>query len=343
VPKDGHPDLAGLAVDLLTGPSGTLVHGAEEAMKRRLAGLFLYGLRMRGAAGDGLPDATAEALRRSARHEAADDAVAEGQIGEILHLLARRGLQPVVLKGRLLAQEIWPQPHHRPPGDLDLLLDEGEIPHARSALVSAGFVEPQPAPSPETSTIGLGRPPGRGTAVDLHWRPFRTVGKELAAADLLGRARPATLAGHPVRTLEETDRLLYLLIHAAKHGMRRTKWLLDLYGVAMQADEATWQEVVRRAIASRNTRPCFAAAAALAGLPGLEHVARLVHPLAPGRPLRAVLSRLVSLRGAVHEVPPSQVEQYALELVIEDHMPARFRRGVWILRKIMLDRVPGWR
>src|SRR5262249_61332938 len=150
-----------------------------------------------------------EALRGAARQEAADDARAEKEIGEVLGCLAECAPRPVVLKGRLLAAELWPHPSCRPSGDLDLLAEPDRVSAALSALAASGYRAVEWRRHRDTSSILCAAPEHRSLAVDLHWRPFQSVGWGLDPQRLLRRAHPATLAGHPVRTLDETDRLLY--------------------------------------------------------------------------------------------------------------------------------------
>jgi Uncharacterised nucleotidyltransferase len=329
--------LARLAVDLLSGPAGDLVNGAGEATQRGLAGLFLYGLSTRDTVGDRLPPATEAATRRGALREVADEAVSVREIGEILEALGRRGHHPLVLKGRLLAVDLWPRPHHRPPGDLDLLLEPEEIPDAIEALSASGY-RPLPAwRHPEICSVILQPAAGRLTPVDLHWRLFEMIGSRIETAPILGRARPAMLAGHRVRRLESADELLFLLIHAAGHGFSRLKWLLDLYALALRSDPLTWENAVERALASRTSRPFHVSAAILAALPGLSIDPVLLESIAPARPVRSILARLVRQESAVRERPVLQWDRYALHLLLEESLWTRARRATRLLQRFILD------
>ena len=333
-----HAALAQFAVGLLSGPADDLACGAAAATRRHLSGLFLYGLSTRGFSEDRLPPATATEIRRSARREAADDAVSAREIGEILDILAARGLQPLVLKGRSLALELWPRPCYRPPGDLDLLLEREAVRGAVEALTAAGYHEPPVALRSDFSEAALLPPAGRLTPVDLHWHLFRSVGSGIDPERFLRRARPARLEGRPVRVLEDADQLLFLLVHAAKHGLRRLKWLLDLYALALRTDTGTWQRAVQRALASHSSRPFHLSAAFLAALPGVSIDLDILRPLAPARPIRIALARLVTLERTLREDPLSQREIHAFEILLEENLPARIRRAARLLRRVLLDR-----
>lgn len=332
-----HTALAQFAVGLLSGPAGDVAYGAEEAARRHLSGLFLYGLSTLGSSADRLPPATATAIRRSARREAADDAASARETGEILDILHARGLHPVVLKGRGLALALWPRPCYRPPGDLDLLLERGAIRGAVEALTAAGYHETPVALRSDFSEAVLLPPAGRLTPVDLHWHLFRSVGSGIDAERFLRRARPALLEGRPMRVLDDADQLLFLLVHAAKHGLRRLKWLLDLYALALRTDTGTWRRAVQRAIASHSSRPVHVSAAFLAALPGVSIDLDILRPLAPARPIRIALARLVTLERTLREDPLSQREIHAFEILLEENLPARIRRAARMLRRVLLD------
>jgi hypothetical protein len=158
-------------------------------------------------------------------------------------------------------------------------------------------------------------------------RVFRSVGARLTADDLLARARPGTLAGQAVRLLDPADELLFVAVHAAKHGLRELKWLLDLRAVADAADEPTWRAAVVRAREAAVTRAFFAAA----------HLVAATRPFGarPSRLTRALLARLISVDGAVRGSAPARWERYALELLLEESVPARLRALAGVVERLV--------
>jgi hypothetical protein len=329
--------MARLSVDLLSGPSCDLARGAETACRRRLAGLFLHGVETQGKPDEILARPVLEALRKGSRAEAFDDAVSADGVGDVLCVLAARGLKPVVLKGRLLAVQVWPRAAFRPPGDLDLLLERQAVDEAIESLGALGYVAVPTSPHPEISGVTLHHPDGRHTTVDLHWRPFRSVGRGIDPDRLLRRARPTVLEGHDVRSLDDADRLLYLMVHAAKHGFRRLTWLLDLHAVALRAGAGVWSEAARRAIASRATRPFHASAVIVASLPAVRVEPTILRSVEPWWPARKALAPFVNLEGAVGESGKTWWDGYAFQVLLEESVPARLGRGLYMLRRMFLD------
>ncbi len=335
--------LGRLAVELLSGLPPDLDRGAEFAAGRGLGGLFAWGLSAGEADTAQLSEAARDILRRAARREAGDDMVVARVMADVLATLGRRGVHPVVLKGRPLAAAVWPQPAFRPAGDLDLLVEEESFDFAIETLAQAGYrrahVERPSRFRAGPASLELVAAGGGPVVVDLHSRLFRSVGRGLDPRGVLERSRPCVLEGHPARELDEVDRLVFLLLHAAKHGARRLKWLLDLYAVALRADHECWRRAVRRAAACGAGRPFFAAASLVAALPGVSVDAGLLESVRPPLLIRRPLGALITRAGAIQEKPLSRWEVYALELLLEESLAARARMAGGVL--VRLARRPG--
>lgn len=312
--------LASRAVELL----GTdVARGVARAVEHRLAGLFLEG------AGDRLDEARRALLRRVAAREAADVEQTGRDTEAVLDALDP--LRPVVLKGLALAA-FWPRPSLRPAGDLDLLLGEHELEAAAARLEAAGYQRLPPQrggrlrPRPTGSTFAS--PPTRRTSVDIHAYLFRSIGAGVSEEALCRRARPGEVRGRPVRLLDEADQLMFVLLHAAKHGARAIKWLLDCYALSRHAGDHVWRQAAQRAQGFGAGRPFWAAASLLATLPGANVPETVLRGLSPPAWTRPFISRLV------HPGPQvSQWEAYALEWILEESLIARVKRVGGILER----------
>jgi hypothetical protein len=276
-------------------------------------------------------------LARAKGREIADDLVASGEAAKVLAALVASGIPPVVLKGRTFAERFWPSPWMRPAGDLDVLVGEREFGRAVSVLAGleyqvAGVYEIENGRwRQEFSEAQFGRR-SVGRQVDLHAGLHRTVGAGIATRDVLRRAVPASLLGIPIRVLDPGDEILYLMIHAAKHGLIHAKWMLDLHAARLAPQGEAWTAAVERALAARAIRPFWA-------------VARLLHPSPPvpielGRRLRpSFLPRTM----IPHFVRLSRTDRYAAggrwsrrvrEWLLEDRLTVRFHRLLGDFRRI---------
>ncbi len=330
--------LARFAVEILSGRPADLDRGAELAARLRLGGLFAWGLSALAIDSERLKAGVRESLHRAARQEAADDLIAGREVGDILAILDTRGLRPVVLKGRSLAIAVWPRPAFRPAGDFDLLIEENSFDSAVEALVAAGYrTTPGERPSRfrvRPAGVQLIPAEGRMVVVDLHSRLFRTVGRRLDTRAMLTRSHPMLLDGHVVRDLDAADRLLFLLVHAAKHAVRRLKWLLDLHAVALRADARLWREAARRAEAGGVGRPFFAAASLVGSLPGVNVDPEALELIRPPVWIRKPLKAMITVAGAIRENDAALWERYALELLFEPSMKARTRMAAGLLVRL---------
>lgn len=140
-------------------------------------------------------------------------------LGEILELFRARGINPVVWKGCVLADSVWPDIGTRPIGDLDLAFAPSETVTAVETLVTAGY---QPVHNAFISPSGI--------CVDIKHA-------ELAGDDLKGMTWMLTPRIIPMSTiccLEPATMLARLACHLARHSDPEAKgihlrWMLDLH------------------------------------------------------------------------------------------------------------------
>lgn len=122
-----------------------------------------------------------------------------------------------------------------------------------------------------------------GLEVDLHWNLVNMYrGRmRIGTGELLGRSVPVRLAGVDVRTLDPTDSLVHLCLHAAISGGDRMIWLKDIErAVAVRPPD--WDELVVRSRRWKVSAPV--------GLM-LERAAAFLGAAVPAAVLQALLGR----------------------------------------------------
>lgn len=137
-------------------------------------------------------------LRDAARTHALDTAVLEDRLKTVTRALAQAGLAPILCKGWSVAR-LYPEPHLRPYGDLDLWLPRDQRARAAELLADAGDVD-----------------------IDDH--DLDTLAPEEVAA----HARTVELDGVPVRVLSPEHQLRTLCLHQLRHALWRPLWLVDV-------------------------------------------------------------------------------------------------------------------
>lgn len=327
------PTLASWCVQQFAGRAGSrdfdVRVGARDAVQAHLAGLFLLGLEEMGIDERDLPPEIGAELEWRRQGEIAADRAASRLAQEVLAALVAVGIRPVVLKGRPLAERLWPQAWMRPCGDLDLLVPEGDFGASISVLARLGYrATGGDVPGrwrPSVSGVDLFHD-SRRFAVDLHIRPFRSIGHGIAASELLRRSVSGVFLGVPIRILEPADDLLCLLVHAARHGASEVKWRLDLAAAALRYGPSIWESASQRAVAAGVTRPFWSAAQCVLGLaPALP--LPLERRMRPSPVVRAALARLVPHRGDATPAGMRRWSGHAREWFLEDRATARWRRA----------------
>lgn len=241
------------ALDPATPPRSLAVDEADAAelvaaaRYHRVGGYLLRALRPGCAPEPVLAGLGADVAGAVARHmrTLAD----ERRVGAALGPL---GVDHLVVKGPVLAEHHHGGADLRSYRDLDLLVHGADLRAALDRLTGLGWgvvdrnwdllTEVRAGEVHLTSTLG--------TAVDLHWQLlFRESLRRELPVDveaMLARARTVSVAGSPMRTLDEVDTVLHLCLHAAQSGGHRLVWLKDVER-ALAVDRPDWDQLVRRA------------------------------------------------------------------------------------------------
>ena len=132
--------------------------------------------------------------------------------------LRQQGVKPVVVKG-LVCRSLYPRPDYRTSGDEDVLCGEHQFKATHSAMIDFGM-------EATASTLDSYEVPYRrddsALYIELHKTLFPTESDIFSDCnrffqDSFDRLIEVDIQGDPVATLNHTDHMLYLLLHAFKH------------------------------------------------------------------------------------------------------------------------------
>ncbi|MDD1654808.1 MAG: nucleotidyltransferase family protein [Methanomicrobiales archaeon] len=176
----------------------------------------------------------------------------EKELTDLLGALARAGVEPLVLKGPALGRSLYSDPVFRPSGDIDLLVRREQVPAAREALLSLGFVLPLDnyAVSPsfydqDTYLPATGSP--FTVPVELHWEVQRYGRRHRQApiGDLFEKAVPVSASGLTFRTLSPVHALLYAGSHMVLHHADEVRliWVKDVALLAGSLNAQAWRDL----------------------------------------------------------------------------------------------------
>lgn len=147
------------------------------------------------------------------------------------------------LKGPLLAMELYGDPCARNSCDLDILVAPERVKEAVDALTAMGYRErttpwdktPKRKAWQERRQESMHRVFCRdGVTVELHWRLCYRY--EASFESLWESRRVRTWQGSRVCVLGKQEELCYLITHAAGHGYRQLRWLLELWDYLQRED-----------------------------------------------------------------------------------------------------------
>ncbi|MBO1751976.1 nucleotidyltransferase family protein [Actinotalea sp. BY-33] len=177
------------------------------------------------------------------------------ELGPLAAALDRAGVAWAVVKGPVVAADLWPSPDMRGYLDLDLLVDPHRLADVIDLLHGLGaeqidlnwdLINRQ-----ERAELTFFLP--RGTVLDLHWHLVNdaTLRRRLrwSTHEVLARRRPVRVGSVTVPTLDRVDTLLHLAYHATHSGAYRLLWLKDVECAWAAVEDV--EEVVRRAEAAR--------------------------------------------------------------------------------------------
>lgn len=160
-----------------------------------------------------------------------------GELIRLIRLFADAGIAVLSFKGPVLAASAYGAIEDRQFVDLDLLIQRTNLPRAAELLASEGYA------SLLTRRDRAGDPyfqefedyfaaPGGIGGVDLHWRMTPQSFPFAPDEDSLWRRSIAVEFNDcAVRTLDHVDHLLYLCVHAAKHGWHSLSSICDVAAI----------------------------------------------------------------------------------------------------------------
>lgn len=300
--------------------------GADLAFQFGMLGIFQLGLESCGHR----ESVNMDTLRLRTEFGAA--LAARSQTIKAMEQLHEAGIHFVVFKGFSVAERLWPEWWMRPPGDLDILIDEKHLETTLIALARSGFhVRAGDAAGRWRPALGNvdAYPETPGVAVDVHTRLFRCVGRGIRTKDVMERAVPDSVLGVPAQRMEAADEILYLMIHAANHGNIHPKWMLDLYSAAMHYRPEVWKIAAERAKAAGVCRAWWSVWRLLnARMPQLGDAALP----RPGFPASAILPQIVQ-PGRARTSRCSGLRGYALSWALEDSAHQRRRKIAGMLER----------
>jgi hypothetical protein len=209
---------------------------------------------LRAAPAPLVPADALDAFHREVRDNARRCLLLTGWLRRVVDGLAAAGVPAIPYKGPVLAAAAYGSIADRRAGDLDVLIDPGDLPAAKAALEREGFRPTVPIePWQERHLVRAAHPYGfvrdpEAVVVELHWRVSpRSLSAGLGEALLHERLEEVVVAGTTFRTLPRDVLLLALCVHGAKHVWGRLSWIVDVAELIAARPALDWETLLGRA------------------------------------------------------------------------------------------------
>ena len=156
--------------------------------------------------------------------------------------LNERGLFPAVMKG-LVVRNLYPYPEQRFSVDEDLLVLSEEAENIHTALLAYGFKQEGAEDYVRAQEISY-RDRERGLYIEVHRALFPLDSRAYSDCNdlfdgTLDRTVEIRIHGVPIRTLEPTDHLLYLICHAYKHFLHGGVGIRQICDICLMGEKWT--------------------------------------------------------------------------------------------------------
>ena len=162
-----------------------------------------------------------------------------GEMGLIHKLLDEKDIKTLFLKGPVVAQDLYGDISLRTSSDLDFLIPIDHLDEAENILLEQGYEKDDYI----ETVLNDWRfrhhhvtyfHPHKQIKLEIHWRLHPGPGKETSFCDLWNRKRESKAMGSLVYYLGKEDLFHYLIVHGARHGWSRLRWLDDIQQIIKQ-------------------------------------------------------------------------------------------------------------
>jgi hypothetical protein len=238
-------------------PSNSMQEVVDRGLLPRLvdAGRYHRVLNMVHLAVKDLRDADVElkaALDRYYLHQIGHHLRALADLGSLSRAFSEHAVPWLLVKGPVLSECVYERSDLRVYNDLDVVIDREAFPEAIDVLEAAGFtlLDRNWDLIRRERRAQLHVSLALGTVGDVHHHLLNraTVRGSLSLPmdELFERARTVDVGNVQVRTLDPTDTLLHLCIHAGLAGGDRLLWMKDVQQ-ALRSRSLPWDEIIGRA------------------------------------------------------------------------------------------------
>lgn len=167
-----------------------------------------------------------------------------GELERVCENLVKRSIRAIALKGPVLADMLYSDLSMRSSKDLDILVPLADLEQAESVLRELGYELYIDVPRIFRDWTWKAHHvtymhADNGVQIELHWRLNGDLNTEPTFDELWERRQ---IYSDHISVLSQQDLLLYLIIHGARHGWFRLRWLVDIDRLLRSTER--WEELL---------------------------------------------------------------------------------------------------
>ncbi|WHY55216.1 nucleotidyltransferase domain-containing protein [Peribacillus simplex] len=156
-----------------------------------------------------------------------------GEMERLGKFFSEKQIRLLFLKGPAIAADIYGDISLRTSKDLDILIPLTDLKRAEELLLNFGYIKKEEFPAIFNEWQWLNHHktyfhPLMGIEIEIHWRLHPYPSKEPSFNELWERKRTSILTSTPIYFLGKQDLFLFLVVHGARHGWFRLRWLVDI-------------------------------------------------------------------------------------------------------------------
>lgn len=188
-------------------------------------------LRLKGVDSSLIPSQVMASLQQHYHNNVMKMLHLSREMSQLCEALKDSGVRTLLLKGPILATQLYGDLAHRTSKDLDILVDADDVERVERVLGQLGY-ELQDERILEnwkkTSHHFSYEHKKHSAQIEVHWRLNPHYDKSFSF-DLLWERRNDVMLSHQIyHYLGNEDLLNYLADHGARHGWFRLRWLMDI-------------------------------------------------------------------------------------------------------------------
>jgi hypothetical protein len=209
---------------------------------------LLYG-KLTKIEGDIIPSSVIQTLEQAFKKNTFQMLYLSSEMELLSNVFSSNQIKMLVLKGPVLAKDLFGDLSLRTCGDLDILVSINDLEKVDEILQRQGYFKK------DYINMTLDDWKWRnhhseyfnyqkGINIEIHWRLNPFPGNGPSFDNLWLRRRISTLTNSPVYYLGVEDLFLFLVSHGARHGWFRLRWLIDIAQILKQ--KIDWNYLIKQ-------------------------------------------------------------------------------------------------